>query len=121
MGYGASKPGERLAPRTPGVRLNIGLAHYAQGHYEAASEAFESLIHDDPTSVQAHYLLGMCYFLSRPYDKTIERFDPLWKTQSRNLCLPVPIGRGCPDSMRRKSALPVNLPRRARTLLRYTS
>ncbi len=79
------KQGERLAPGVPGVRLNIGLTYYSEGDYTAAGEAFESVIHDDPTSVQAHYLLGMCYFFQGVYAQTVEQFEPLWDTQSRNL------------------------------------
>lgn len=50
--------GERLAPGVPGVRLNIGLTNYEEGHYKAAATAFESVIRDDPASMQAHYLLA---------------------------------------------------------------
>lgn len=77
--------GERLAPGVPGVRLNIGLTYYSEGDYKAASDAFESVIHDDPASVQAHYLLGMCYFFRGLYTKTVEQCEPLWDTQSHNL------------------------------------
>ena len=77
--------GERLAPGVPGVRLNIGLAYYAEGDYNAASKAFESVIRDDPASVQAHYLLGMCYFFRGLYAGTIEQLEPLWNAQSHNL------------------------------------
>jgi tetratricopeptide (TPR) repeat protein len=77
--------GERLAPGVPGVRLNIGLSYYGEGDYKAASEAFQTVIRDDSASVQAHYLLGMCYFLEGLYAKTVEQFEPLWGSQSHNL------------------------------------
>lgn len=77
--------GERLAPGIPGVRLNIGLTYYAEGEYKAAADAFASVIHDDPASAQAHYLLGMCYFFMGLYAQAVEQFEPLWDVQSRNL------------------------------------
>jgi tetratricopeptide (TPR) repeat protein len=77
--------GERLAPGVPGVRLNIGLTYYGEGDYKSAAKAFESVIHDDPASAQAHYLLGMCDFFNGLYAGTVEQFEPLWDTQSHNL------------------------------------
>jgi tetratricopeptide (TPR) repeat protein len=79
------KQSERLAPDVAGVRLNIGLTYYSEGDYEAAAAAFESVIRDDSSSTQAHYLLGMCDFFRGRYADTIGQLEPLWNTQSRNL------------------------------------
>jgi tetratricopeptide (TPR) repeat protein len=76
---------ERLAPGVPGVRLNIGLTYYSEGRYKEAAGAFESVIRDDPASVQGHYLLGMCYFFRGLYAGTVAQFEPLWSAQSHNL------------------------------------
>ena len=51
---------EHLAPRIPGIRLNLGLAYYRQNNFHAATPPFESVVHDVPDSYQARYLLGLC-------------------------------------------------------------
>src|SRR5258708_158766 len=51
---------ETLAPDLPGIRLNIGLVYYRQANYRSAVPPFESVVHDDPASLQARYLLGLC-------------------------------------------------------------
>jgi tetratricopeptide (TPR) repeat protein len=79
------KQSERLAPGVPGVRLNIGLTYYSEGDYGSAATAFESVIRDDPSSTQAHYLLGMCDFFQERYADAIGQLEPLWKSQSGNL------------------------------------
>ena len=41
---------ERLAPKMPGIRLNIGLVYYRQADYQHAIAPFESVVHDQPDS-----------------------------------------------------------------------
>ena len=76
---------ERLAPNMPGIRLNIGLVHYHQSNYPRAIPPFASVLHDQPDSTQARYLLGLCYFFTERYDDTIQTLQPMWPQESRNL------------------------------------
>ena len=51
---------EKLAPQVAGIRLNIGLVYYRQNDFQSATPPFESVVRDQPDSVQAKYLLGLC-------------------------------------------------------------
>ena len=76
---------EKLAPEMTGVRLNIGLAYYRQNEYWRAIPAFESLVRDQPTSVQAHFLLGQCYFFTERWVEAVDTLEPIWTQESHDL------------------------------------
>jgi tetratricopeptide (TPR) repeat protein len=76
---------ERLAPNVPGIRLNIGLVHFRQADCPRAIPPFESVVHDQPESTQARYLLGLCYFFTERYPDTVQTLQPLWPQESGNL------------------------------------
>ena len=76
---------ERLAPKMPGIRLNIGLVHYRQADYKGAIEPFDSVLRDQPDSTQARYLLGLCYFFGERYADAARTLEPLWPRESENL------------------------------------
>lgn len=76
---------ERLAPNVPGIRLNIGLAYYRQADYPHGIPPFESVLRDQPESTQARYLLGLCYFFTEQYEKTVATLQPMWPQESGNL------------------------------------
>ena len=76
---------EKLAPEMTGVRLNIGLAYYRQNEYWQAVPAFESVIKDLPTSVQAHFLLGQCYFFTERWVEAVDTLEPIWVQESGDL------------------------------------
>ena len=76
---------EKLAPEMTGVRLNIGLAYYRQNEYWRAIPAFESAVRDQPTSVQAHFLLGQCYFFTERWVEAVDTLEPIWAQESRDL------------------------------------
>jgi tetratricopeptide (TPR) repeat protein len=73
---------EKLAPTVAGIRLNIGLAYYRQNDFASAIKPFESVVHDDPNSYQARYLLGLCYFFNNRWSDTIGALEPLWPQAS---------------------------------------
>src|SRR5882762_2928220 len=76
---------EKLAPQVSGIRLNIGLAYYRHGDYRHAIPAFESVVKDEPGSLQARYLLGQCYFFTDRYVEAVDTLEPLWPQQSTDL------------------------------------
>ena len=76
---------EKLAPTMTGVRLNIGLAYYRQNDFWRATPAFESVIKDQPDSVQAHSLLGQCYFFTERYVEAVDTLEPVWAQASNDL------------------------------------
>src|SRR5580658_6419183 len=67
---------ERLAPKIPGIRLNIGLVYYRQADYRQAIAPFESVLRDQD-SRQARYLLGLCYFFTERYADAAATLQPL--------------------------------------------
>jgi tetratricopeptide (TPR) repeat protein len=75
---------ERLAPKIPGIRLNIGLVYYRQADYRQAIAPFESVLRDQE-SRQARYLLGLCYFFTERYAAAAATLQPLWPQESENL------------------------------------
>jgi len=75
---------ERLAPKMPGIRLNIGLVYYRQADYRHAIPPFESVLRDQE-STQARYLLGLCYFFAERYADAARTLEPLWPQESENL------------------------------------
>jgi tetratricopeptide (TPR) repeat protein len=75
---------EHLAPKVPGIRLNIGLAYYRQADYRQAIGPFESVLRDQESG-QARYLLGLCYFFTERYADAAATLQPLWPQESENL------------------------------------
>ena len=75
---------ERLAPKMPGIRLNIGLVYYRQADYRHAIAPFESVLRDQESG-QARYLLGLCYFFTEQYADAARTLQPLWPQESENL------------------------------------
>jgi len=75
---------EHLAPKIPGIRLNIGLVYYKQADYRQAIGPFESVLRDQE-SKQTRYLLGLCYFFTERYADAAATLQPLWPQESENL------------------------------------
>lgn len=44
--------------------FNLGLAHYLQGEYQTAAEAFAAALKQHPDQREMHYITGMCYVLA---------------------------------------------------------
>ena len=76
---------EKLAPNIAGIRLNIGLAYYRQNEFHSATAPFESVLRDQPASVQARYLLGLCYFFTDRYADAVRVLQDLWPQESDDL------------------------------------
>src|SRR5574341_2267992 len=69
---------ERAAKENPQdahAQLNLGSAHYAAGHYDAAFTAFESAARLSPTLAHAHYYLGVLYARRGDQARAREEFD----------------------------------------------
>src|SRR5580704_2932866 len=58
---------EKLEPKMSGIRLNIGLVKYRRGDYTGAIAPLASVVHDQPDSQQARYLLGLCHVFTEHY------------------------------------------------------
>ena len=76
---------EKLAPQVAGIRLNIGLVYYRQDDFQAATAPFESVVRDQPDSVQARYLLGLCYFFTSRDADAVRVLNDLWPQESNDL------------------------------------
>jgi tetratricopeptide (TPR) repeat protein len=73
---------QRLSPKITGIRLNIGLVEFHRGNYPEAIGPFESVVKDQPDSLQANYLLGFCYTFVRRYSEAVQMLQPLWPQMS---------------------------------------
>src|SRR5207245_9775566 len=61
------------------------LGYYPQDNFPAAIAPFESVVPDVPTSYQARYLLGLCYFFTERYGDAVTALEPLWTQASNQL------------------------------------
>jgi len=73
---------EQLAPKMSGVRLNIGIIEYRRANYAAAIAPLESVVKDQPDSLQASYLLGLCLSLVDRNAQAVKVLEPLWPRMS---------------------------------------
>jgi tetratricopeptide (TPR) repeat protein len=76
---------ELLSPNEPGIQLNIGLAYYRRNDFVAAIKPFSATLQRKPDSLQARYLLGLCYFFTDKYKEAKETLAPLWPSELNNL------------------------------------
>ena len=76
---------ELLSPNEPGIQLNIGLAYYRRSDFVAAIKPFSATLQRKPDSLQARYLLGLCYFFTGKYKEAKETLAPLWPSELNNL------------------------------------
>jgi tetratricopeptide (TPR) repeat protein len=76
-----------LDPKLPGLQLNLGLAEFKQGHFNAASM--------DPTSVQATALLGMAYYGAARFSEAVEVLKPLTASDPGNTELRNVLAQSC--------------------------
>jgi tetratricopeptide (TPR) repeat protein len=68
-----------------GIRLNIALAYYRQNDYGSAIAPFKTVVRDVPDSLQARYLLGLCYLFVAHYVDAVATLEPLWPQESDQL------------------------------------
>lgn len=76
---------EHIAPQVPGIRLNIGLLHYRKGDYPAAIPDFEGVLKQQPDSLQARRLLGLCFLFQERYAEATQTLEPLWPTSKDDM------------------------------------
>jgi tetratricopeptide (TPR) repeat protein len=76
---------EHLMPQAAGIRLNIGLAYYRQNEFLKAIPAFESVVRDEPDTLQPRHLLGLCYFFVERWVDAANMLQPLWTQESGQL------------------------------------
>jgi len=76
---------QQLSPEVAGIRLNIGLAYYRQNKFQEAIPAFESVVRDNPGSLQGRYLLGLCHFFTGDYSAAVSTLEPLESQESNDL------------------------------------
>ena len=50
---------------------NIVLAYYRQNEFLKATPPFESVVRDQPDSLQPRYLLGLCYFFGERWKEAV--------------------------------------------------
>ena len=51
-----------LNPKLPGIRLNLGLAEFTEGHFEAAIPPLQAALAPPRHNMQATTLLGLSYY-----------------------------------------------------------
>ena len=85
MPWSSSRKAESLAPNQPGIQLNIGLAYYRKNDFASAIEPFAAALRLEPDSLQARYLLGLCYFFTNKYKEAADTLAPLWDQESAKL------------------------------------
>ncbi len=68
---------EHLDPANPEIQLNLGLALIRAGKLADAIKPLENAAHSPALAGEAHVLLGVDYFESRQYDKTIAALKDL--------------------------------------------
>src|SRR6185312_14104352 len=73
-----------LAPEMSGIDLNFGLVYYRTGDYTAAIPHLQLAVQKNP-SVQARYLLGLCYFFTNEFNAATKVLEPNWPAQSGDL------------------------------------
>ena len=76
---------QTLAPEEPGVQLNIGLAYYRKNDFAAAVDPLSTFLQKMPGSLQARYLLGLCYFFTDRYKEATATLAPLWDQELTHL------------------------------------
>jgi tetratricopeptide (TPR) repeat protein len=76
---------EALKSGEPGIDLNLGLAYYRKSDFSAAIGRFSAVLGKIPDSLQARYLLGLCYFFTNKYEQAAEALSPLWDKELTNL------------------------------------
>jgi tetratricopeptide (TPR) repeat protein len=82
---GLLQKAEKLEPKMAGIRLNIGLVEYRRGNYAAAITPLASVVHDQPDSQQARYLLGLCEVFTKHYAEAVTALEPLWPEKSNDV------------------------------------
>ena len=98
---------QKLLPHEPGISLNIGLACYRKGDFVAAIPSFASVLQQQPDSVQARYLLGLCYFFRNRYSEAAATLAPLFDKESSNLnylyVLSIAAGKSSNDALEKQA------------------
>ena len=65
-----------LDPKLPGVQLNLGLAEFKQGHFQAALIApLHAASVAEPHNLQASTLLGLSYYGAKRFAEAIKYLD----------------------------------------------
>lgn len=73
---------KRLAPRMPGIDLNLGLAYYRLREFKQAIPFFSTVLAAEDSNVQARYLNGVCHFMVDDFDGAAKELEVL-KDQDR--------------------------------------
>ena len=61
------------------------MVYYRQNEFHSAIAPFESVVRDQPDSLQARYLLGLCYFFTDRYADAVRALQDLWPQESNDL------------------------------------
>lgn len=83
---------QKLNPRVPDISLNVGWAYYHEQRFGLAIPEFAQLLHAQPDSCQARYLVGMSYFLNGDYQNAEQSFKPLESAEQDNLDFLIALG-----------------------------
>jgi len=76
---------ESISPSLAGIHLNIGLIYYRQSRFRDAIPQFASELRRQPTSLQAKYLLGLCYFFTQQYGESTDTLQSIQEEESNDL------------------------------------
>jgi len=63
------------AHEIPSIYVHLGSVHKEQEDYQAAAAAFSQALELDPSLLEAHHLLGFCYFKLEQYQQAVGCFE----------------------------------------------
>jgi tetratricopeptide (TPR) repeat protein len=84
-----------LNPNLPGIRLNLGLAEFKQGHFRAAIPPLAAVLRSDASNMQARTLLGLSYYGARQYVQAAKHLEVAAKADPDNIELHQVLAQTC--------------------------
>ena len=87
-----------LSPKLPGLQLNLGLAEFKQGRFDAAIPPLKAAAAEATSpalSTQAHMLLGMAYYGAAQFANASKTLKPLATADPTNIELRKVLAQSC--------------------------
>ena len=87
-----------LSPKLPGLQLNLGLAEFKQGNFDAAIPPLKAAAGEATSpgvSAQAHMLLGMAYYGAARFADASKTLKPLATADPTNIELRKVLAQSC--------------------------
>src|SRR5256885_14865277 len=91
----AYKKALALDPKLPGVQLNLGLAEFKQGRFEAAVAPLSTALAVDPNNMQARTLLGLSYYGTKRFAEASKHLELAANSDPANTELRQVLAQSC--------------------------